>query len=105
MLFGYLEFDDWTGNLHAGFYSSDRSVIESRFDDGSKVAIRCRVEAFLPGNAGSLAEAHFTIEFVSESQAESCADTKPQLLDITHSTGERLEIPVYQIADSGTAAN
>jgi hypothetical protein len=88
MLEGYIEFDDWTGNIYASFYSSDRSVIENRFNvDGTKVAIRCKVEAFLPGNAGALAEAHFNIEFVSENLAASCEDTKPQLLDVTHTTG------------------
>jgi hypothetical protein len=39
--------------------------------------IRCRVEAFLPGNAGALAEALFTIEFVPESLAATCDGNKP----------------------------
>jgi hypothetical protein len=55
MLDGALEFDDWSGNFYASFYSSDREVIENRFFDGVDVKIRCKVEAFLPGKAGALA--------------------------------------------------
>jgi hypothetical protein len=96
MLEGDFEFSDWSGNLHVGFYSSDRSVIEQRFIDGNnEVKIRCKVEAFLPGNTGALATALFSVDFVSEDVVASCGDNKLSLSDTTHANVERPDIPVY----------